>query len=257
MHYHIFRMRRNIKSDAIILKVRRVGDYHKGVTCITPELGLVDAVVYGAYKGKSKLSGITDPLSSLSVNFYFNPVSEVYKITDAEEKYSFNRLKDELERFYRASLFSEIVLKSYGGGDESGVLFSLIDESFFVLNICAAEKIDFVVVQFLWRYMIASGLNPDLNFCGICGKRIEKAESLYLHETENTFVCKHCSAGTNPLSLNGGERRYLEYTSEMDIKPAMKIGLGKTSVLSLKSLLLVMIQNFMELSLNTLKSSFR
>lgn len=246
-------MQRNIKSDALVIRTRRVGDYHKSITCLTPRLGLIDALVYGAYKGKSKLSGITDSFSCLYIHFYHNPAKKSYKVTDAEELQLFPSLRNNLSRYYRASLFSEIVLKSCGGGGDSEKLFSLILESFSILNTCPLKKIDFVVIQFIWRFLTFSGINPDVNTCSGCGASIAPGEILILMPEENVFVCRKCAVSRS-FQLNGGERKYLDYTSGLDFKAAVEIGLQNSSAQSLKRILLFMIQNFLEFPLNTLKN---
>ncbi len=244
-------MNRNIKSEAIILRTRRVGDYHKGVSCITPELGLVDAVVFGGYKGKSKLSGITDPLSRLYVHFYYNPVKNSYKVADAEEREIYYAVRGDLDRFYRASLLSEIVLKSYGGGGDSGPLYLLVKEAFSLLDSCDQRKIDLAVIQFLWRFLVLSGYQPDLGSCSSCGRKLEDSESLFLREEDSSFVCSGCTRSS--ASISGGTRKYLLRTLTMDTASSLGIGLDNRSMHSVKRVLLLMVENLLEVRLNSLK----
>ncbi len=247
-------MRRNITTNALILRTRRIGEYHKLVTCLTPALGLVDALAYGAYKGKSKLSGITEPYTFLSLHLYYNPVKKAYKVTEAEEHVPYTVVRGSLARVYRASLFSEIVLKSFGGGGDSADIFLLLKDAFFVLDTCSTEKMDFVVIQFLWRFLMLSGMIPDLNSCEKCSRHVGLGEILVYSPEENVFFCKQCG-GTGHYRLNGGERRYLEYTFRQTFTRAVQTGLVKSSVVPLRQLLLVMVQNFLEYPLNSLKNN--
>ncbi len=244
-------MTRNIKSEAIILRTRRIGDYHKGVSCITPELGLVDAVVYGGYKGKSKLSGVTDPFSMLNIHFYYNPVKKSYKVADAEERRTYTGIRGDLERFFRASLLSEIVLKSYGGGGDWAPLYFQVKNAFSVLDTCDFRRIDLVIIQFLWRFLAFSGYQPDLGRCSSCQEEVEDSESLFLREEDSSFVCSRC-AGSSFL-ITGGTRKYLNRTLGMDFESSMRIGLDNRSLLSVKRVLLVMVENLLEVKLNSLK----
>ncbi|MCK5154116.1 MAG: recombination protein O N-terminal domain-containing protein, partial [Spirochaetales bacterium] len=41
-------MNRNIKTDGIILRTRRIGELHKGISCLTRSHGIIDAIAYGA-----------------------------------------------------------------------------------------------------------------------------------------------------------------------------------------------------------------
>ncbi len=241
--------------DALVLHTRRIGEYHKGISCVTPGLGLINAIVYGAYRGKSKFSGITEPFSYVFLHLYYNPVKKVYKVSDAEEKRSFSALKENLSRFYRASLFSEIVLKSHGGGGDSKNIFSLLKEAFSFLNVCDTSKMDLAVIQYLWRFLLLSGMNPDLHFCGRCGRKVGTNEVFLFVPEENAFVCGNCGT-SGSFKLNGGERKYLEYTGRQEFEAAVKVGLDTSSVFLLRQFLLSLIQNFLEFPLRSLQNSF-
>jgi len=245
-------MERNIKSDAVILRTRRIGDFHKGVSCLTPEFGVIDTVAYGAYRGKSRLSGITDPLTRVFFHLYYNPVKKMYKIVDARRIRSYNGIRENLDRYYGASLLSEIILKSYGGGGDFPSLFALVSDAFSVLDECSTDKIDLAVIQFLWRFMVLSGFRPELNSCSVCGRNIERPESLFLVEDENSFACRDCSSGRG-AEINGGSRKYLEHTGVLDFTKAVGIGLERRTVMSLKGMMIRMIRGILEVPLNTLK----
>jgi DNA repair protein RecO (recombination protein O) len=45
-------MERNITTLAIVLQVVRWGELHRKVSLLTPELGIIDVLVYGARKGR-------------------------------------------------------------------------------------------------------------------------------------------------------------------------------------------------------------
>ncbi len=247
-------MQRNVTVNALVLRTRRIGDYHKGISCLTPQFGLIDALVYGAYKGKGKISGITEPFSQLNFHLYYNPVKKTYKVVDAEEKALFPAIRNDLPRFYRASLFSEIVLKSYGGGGDSKDIFLLLRDALTLLDRCSTVRVECTVIQFLWRFLILSGMNPELNYCGRCGRQVGFDELLVFSQEENIFVCNQCGA-SGTFTLNGGERKYLAYTSRQTFEGAVTTGLVKSSVYPLRQLLLTMIQNFLEYPLNSLKNN--
>ena len=45
-------MDRNIRTRAIVLSVRKYGELHKALTVLSPDLGLLDVVIFGGRKGK-------------------------------------------------------------------------------------------------------------------------------------------------------------------------------------------------------------
>ncbi|MDA3939799.1 MAG: recombination protein O N-terminal domain-containing protein [Spirochaetia bacterium] len=102
-------MNRNIKTDSIILRSRRIGELHKGLSCLTRSHGIIDAIAYGAGKGKSKLAGLVDPFSLLYLYLYFDPVKDNYKISDIEQRTIFPNIRLELGKFYIASFWAELI----------------------------------------------------------------------------------------------------------------------------------------------------
>ena len=74
-------MERNIKTQAVVLSVRRFGDLHKAVTLLSPDLGLLDAIIFGGRKGKKTALA---PLFSISeMQLYHNPVRNEHSVVEA------------------------------------------------------------------------------------------------------------------------------------------------------------------------------
>ena len=246
-------MNRNIITDSIILRSRRIGELHKSLSCLTRSHGIIDAIAYGAGKGKSKLSGLVDPFSLLHLYLYYDPVKDSYKISDIEQKMIFPEIRLELSKFYIASFWAELILKSYSGGGESGQVYPLLAESLFYLNISDKERQNLILIQFIWRYMGISGFQSDIKYCGKCDRFLLDNDKVFFDERENEIVCSSCRTSIDMLQFSSGGLNYLRYTTDMNIKKSMKIGLDKKSSELLKRILLLMVQGIVEHPLNTLK----
>lgn len=246
-------MNRNIKTDSIILRSRRIGELHKGLSCLTRSNGIIDAIAYGAGKGKSKLSGLVDPFSLLHLYLYFDPVKDSYKISDIEQKMIFPNIRLKLGKFYIASFWAELILKSFSGGGESGRVYPLFAQSLSILN--KAEKGDqnLILIQFIWRYLGISGFQADIENCSECGKSFIDTETVLFDERDNEIVCSNCRTKMDMLQFTTGSLKYLRYTSTLALDKSMKIGLDNKSVDTLKHILFVMVQGIVEYPLNTLK----
>ncbi len=48
-------MYRSISTQAIVIRRERSGEFHKNLTLLTSDLGLINATAYGAYKMHSRL----------------------------------------------------------------------------------------------------------------------------------------------------------------------------------------------------------
>jgi DNA repair protein RecO (recombination protein O) len=246
-------MNRNIKTDSIILRTRRIGELHRGLSCLTRSHGIIDAIAYGAGKGKSKLSGLVDPFSLLHLYLYYDPVKDSYKISDIEQKRIFPEIRLELTKFYIASFWAELILKSYSGGGENEYVYPLLAQSLYFLNKSDIENQDFILIQFIWRYLSISGFQADFKHCGKCDTLLMENDILSFDERENEIVCYSCRTSSDMLQFPTGGLNYLRYTSEMDLNKSIRIGFDNKSVNMLKRILLSMIQGIVEYPLNTLK----
>ena len=246
-------MNRNLKTDTIILRSRRIGELHKGLSCLTRTSGVLDVVAYGAGKGKSKLAGLVDPFSLLYLYLYYDPVKDNYKVTDIEQRTIFPAIRLSMGKFYTASFWAELILKTFSGGGESRLVYSLLSESLGILNNSNERDHILILIQFIWRYLVISGFQPDIEHCGYCGNLLSLSELLWYGELENQILCSSCGTDADLISLSPGGLKYLQHTATMDLLPGMKIGLDMRSAESLRRILLTMIQGIVEYPLNTLK----
>ncbi len=246
-------MNRNIRTDSIILRSRRIGELHKGLSCLTRSHGIIDAIAFGAGKGKGKLSGLVDPFSLLHLYLYFDPVKDNYKISDIEQKMIFPNIRLELGKFYIASFWAELILKSFSGGGESERVYPLLAKSLIILNKVGKGEQNLILIQFVWRYLEISGFQSDINNCAKCEKSFSDTEKILFDERYNEIVCSNCRTKGDMLQFSSGGLNYLRHSSRLEIGQSMKIGLDSKSVDVLKRILLSMVQGIVEYPLNTLK----
>ena len=244
-------MKRNIITETIVLKNYRIGEIHKGIVMISPEIGLFHTIAHGAYKGKSRMAGITDPFCHSLSYLYFNPVKNSYTLKDIEGKSFFEGIRTNLRKFYISSLWAEIILKSFGGGGGFPSLFSLFSTALLSLDKSGDSSIDYNLIQFLYKYIIIAGFQPDIDECGICGRTVDNTESLYFSGNESFFVCCLCP-NHDSFELSPGGRSYLKHTAALSFPAAVKIRLNEKGSKILKEILIVMIQGIIETPLNTI-----
>jgi DNA repair protein RecO (recombination protein O) len=244
-------MNRNLKTPAISLKAGRFGEIHKQVTLFTPGEGILRGTAYGAYKGKGKLGGTTEPFTWGMAGLYHDPVKDTYKITDFEVYDQFENIRGNLRKYYCASLWAEILLKSYGGGG-SPELFRLTREGLTLLNSVETRNIDGVLIQYLWKALIILGSGPDLSSCANCEGSISGGSwALDLHKAG--AICGSC-IHEGAIVLEAGARRYLIHTSSLGMSEALKINLQEKAMGELKNALFSLFESILEVPLNTLKS---
>jgi len=242
---------RNIISEGIILKSQPFFEADRKILFLSPEFGLTEAFVYGTGKGKSRLASGTDILSSGKIFLYHDPVRKQYKVQDMEVGNLFLKIKSSLERYYKALLWLEIIIKSLGGSDSTRYIYSLLLESLELLDGSSArEEVDRLNLQFLWRYLVYQGYTTELDHCSQCGKQVAEREPLYFTKGFDPLVCGDC-AGSRVSPLNPGARRYLNYTLSIPLKRAVKVSLEKASLSGATEIFLLYLESIVEAPLLT------
>ena len=249
-------MSRDIRTEAIVLKTGRIGEIHKSVTLLTPDLGLVDTIAHGVYKGKGKLASATDPFALSIAYLYYEPVKKNYKITDMECLDLFEGVRSNLDRYYSASLWAEVAIRAQVGGEGADRVFALFKRALSSLAEGADDR--GVQIQYLWRFISLSGFLPDVESCGICGRELEEREAAIYRRSEGDFVCAGCMQGADAPSglveLAAGSRRYLLHTESVPFEEALKVDLEQRSKGDLLALIYQLVQDILEVPLKTLQS---
>ncbi|MCK5674727.1 MAG: DNA repair protein RecO, partial [Spirochaetales bacterium] len=191
--------------------------------------------------------------SLLHLHIYFDPVKDNYKISDIEQMMIFPNIRQELGKFYIASFWAELILKSFSGGGESELIYPLLAKSLEILNKAEKGEQNLILVQFIWRYLGISGFQSDLNYCSKCENKFSDTEKVYFEDSSNEIVCVNCRNKVDMIQFSSGGLKYLKHSSKLEIEQSMKIGLDSKSIDILKRILLAMVQGIVEYPLNTLK----
>lgn len=156
-------MERHSTVEAVVLENRRFGEMHKGLSLFTPDSGLVRATAFGAYSRKGSLRGITDPFVWGKFYIYRDPVKQNVKIIDVEVFDMFYGIREDVLRYYTASLWAEIILRSFGGGEASQELYGVFRECLLLVRNADEQVTRHVCTQFMLRFLQFTGapVDPD------------------------------------------------------------------------------------------------
>lgn len=231
-------MDRSVKTQAIVIRTARYGELHKIVTLLSPDLGIVSAVVYGGRKGKRTALA---PLFSVGTfQLYNNPVKKEYSIEEGVLSFVPTSIADDLESTYTASLMCELVMKT--PSDDPQPVFGLLETALRQLEMSLKESTDQAdsssegqskekttskraVIAFVWKLLQISGLAPDLEYCPSCDRRYEEDETLSFSSSILAPTCRDCG-DSEELVLPPGARRYLRYTQCMEYEDAVGVKLN-------------------------------
>ncbi len=246
-------MFRTSSTEAIVLRKVRVGEIHKSLTLLSPTLGLLNAMAHGAYKMRSRLRTASEPFSVIRAYLYHEPVKNQYKVTDIEAIDSLEGIRASVLRFFTASLWAEVCLKSFGGGEGFAELYRLLREALRVLARCGEAAVGGLSVQFLARFLDLLGHRPNLSHCSSCGAELEPASGAYVSE-EGSLLCPLCAHPDAP-HLPGGALRYLQATVGIELAQAVRIGLEARALEAAKEVLYGLVRRSIEADLNAVRCS--
>ena len=225
---------------------------HKSLTLLTADLGLITATAFGACRMNSRLRMGSEPFTWSLARLYHNPVRRSYKVTELEISDSFSGLQQEVSRLAAASLWAEVVQKSYGAGEFSGGLFRLFVDSLRLLENADARREPYVTIQFLWRFLSMAGYQADTGTCDRCGASLAGARSVVCAAAGHSFLCAACGGGRG-IEIPAGCLRYLESSQALPLGPAVDVSLETASLAALRRALPRMVQNVLEGELTSLR----
>jgi DNA repair protein RecO (recombination protein O) len=221
-----------------------MGDFHKSLVLLTADRGLITATAYGAYKMHSRLRMASEPFTLSRVLLYHNPVSGTYKVTDLELLEHFRELAD-LSRLAAASLWAEVVQKSYGAGETSSTLFELFGACLRLLNEASARQEPYVTIQFLWRFLGLAGYQPATDACDRCGAPFGETKSAFYSTASNSLLCAACGSQLGS-ALPPGALRYLDATHAVPVQRVLDVQLEPAGLRALRDALPRMVQSVLE-----------
>ena len=245
-------MFRSSATPAIVLRKTRMGESHKALTLLTPGSGLVHAVAHGAYKMNSRLRPC-EPLVVIRAFLYHEPVKNQYKLTDAEVLELLEGVRGSVLRYYAASLWAEVTLKSFGAGESYGELYRLLHEALLLLDRLPEEREGLLTTQFLMRFLALSGHAPELGHCDSCHAAFGPSQSAFLSRETAALNCGRC-APADSLRMPPGARAYLEGTLPLPLVRAARVSLEGEALSRLRRIAYHLVEASLESRLNTLRA---
>jgi len=244
-------MSREEKEQIIILKTYPVGENHRGVKLLTPGNGVVTALVYGGNGKNGSKKGSIIPFCYGWGDLVHDRGRGSYQLREFSLEGAFEPVRGDLRKTYTASLWAEVILESYGGGNQGPELFLLLLEALFALSEAGeGDPVNKVNVKFLWSFMGLSGERPDTRGCGRCGGSLERA---LFRDSRGRLFCSSC-ASADLGQLPPGIIPYLGRVDGTDWEEFLKIGVAGETMEQLRRWLYAVLQDHMGRPLKTLRT---
>ena len=179
------------RTEGLILKKENRGEADQLFTIYTKDFGKLEILGKAIRKISSKLRSGADI-------FYLNEVEfiqgKAYKtLTDAILIERFPNLRKDLKRLKIAFEISEIIDNLIRGEEKDEQIWQLLRKTLERLNnvYLSIKECWLIYYYFLWNFLSILGLQPQLNLCSICQKKLTP-KNLYFNEKEGGLICSNC-----------------------------------------------------------------
>lgn len=194
------------RTEAVVLRQRRLGDAGKICVLFTPNLGRIEAVAKGVRRPRSKLAGHLEPLTRVSL--LLAKGRSLDTITQAQALDSFAPLREEIERLSRALYVAELVDRMTDAAPDVGGLYRLLVDT--IERLGATEALDLAVRWFEMRLLMEQGYQPNLERCVRCNAELA-LEGNGFAALAGGVVCPGCREAPGSRPLSGAAFKLLRY----------------------------------------------
>jgi DNA repair protein RecO (recombination protein O) len=175
------------RDHGIVLRTYKLGEADRIVVFITRGHGKVRSVAKGVRKTRSKFGARLEPTSHVALQFYEGRELDI--VTQAESIDQFRAIRDDYDRFTRASAMLEAVDQIAQEREVSPGLYNLLLGALRTLD---ARDAPLVVAGFFLKLLAQEGFRPQLDECVQCGA----ADDLVaLDIDQGGVLCRSCRQG--------------------------------------------------------------
>jgi len=214
--------------------------------------GLIMPMAFGAQSKRSALRGAALPYNSGIANLHFDGVRARWRLTGFDTVDSHDGLRENLDRFYAATTWAEILLNTHGSGGDSAAVFNLASRALSLLSDTESRDIGRLNAAFIWFFLVIEGVHPNLEHCGRCGGPLGGARAAVRYRPDAVLLGPECSNENLP-SLPDEVREWL--ADSEGIESALRVSLSPAAVQAAESWLLSVIQTLLERPLKSVGAS--
>ena len=189
------------KTEAIVLRQRKLGEADRILTLFTPAYGKLDAKAKGVRKTTSRMSGHLQPLNRCMVQLARGRTMEV--VAGCETLESFQPLRDDLGRLSRALYAAELADRFLPERVENIPTDRLLLDTLRRLQ--GTADVDLTLRHYEMKLLERSGFRPELGRCLGCQQALQPVQNFFSPVAGGTY-CASCgagAAGSRALSVNG------------------------------------------------------
>lgn len=176
------------KTEAIVLRYRRLAEADRIVTLLTPHRGKVDVVAKGVLRSRSRLGGHLEPLTLLEVVLAHGRSMDV--VTQAQAVESFAGIHQDLDRLSAGMYFLELADRLTVEHAEAEAVYRLLQVA--LTRLARGDGQQVVSRTYELGLLEATGFRPELAVCLGCGEPVS-ADRAGWSAVQGGVYCANCA----------------------------------------------------------------
>ncbi len=180
------------KTEAIVLRYRRLGEADRIVSLLTPHRGKIDVVARGVLRSRSKLAGHLEPGTHLEVALAAGRSMDI--VTQAHGIDSFAALRDDLDRLSTAMYVLELADRLTVEHADAHALYGHLHTA--LIRLARGDGLQLVARTYELAILDATGFRPEFSICLGCSEPVDAARASW-SPVEGGVYCVDC-AGRRP-----------------------------------------------------------
>lgn len=203
-----------LKTPAISLKSRKWGDADRIVTFYTLRFGKLRGVARGARRSKARFGAALEPFVFTELNLFEKRGDSLYRITQADIREPFPRLREDLGLMAAAGRLANLVDAVTGEGDAGPRVFETLLEGLAALQVTEDPALTALLFQI--RLLGLTGFRPQTDHCAACGESAQEGQpfvSRHFSPASGGLLCADCAGRhrNQCLPLSPGSLAFMQH----------------------------------------------
>jgi DNA repair protein RecO (recombination protein O) len=215
----------SVSTRSIILRRLEYGDSDLIITFFSIDHGKISLIAKSAKKSKKRFQGTLELFSESQIVYNKDRAKGLPVLQEASLINSFSNICRDIKKTAYAGYMAEIINEFLEEGICQSSVYRLLKSILFELDLRNIDE-DTLSIIFQIRFMILSGIGPNLGCCGICRTIIENINQKRIAFVlkQGAIICERClSAASGVISLSKGTIKHLIWAGQNDLEKALRV----------------------------------
>lgn len=209
------------QTHAITLHRRDIRENDRLLSFYTQDLGKIQAIVSGAKKIKSRLSGHLEPFAIVELGIVRG--AKINKVTSAQCIFRYSRLMENIDKMMCAGFCLRFLNKMVHVGVSDKKIFTLLTSALEAMNTEGLKyNVKIFNTVFTLKAMSLLGYAPELARCVVC-KSEEINEPTLFSFNKGGIVCARCRESVEGENISLKELLFLQKSLQINFHEAMHL----------------------------------